>query len=262
MARQPLPFPQTVRLGWLFGCLLLGVAELPAAPLADLLRDARAADARQDSPAALGLFLQADAAQPNDAFILQKIARQYSDLVTDQPTVDAKKRYAQTALDYSQRAVALNPQDPVNVLSLAVCHGKLATYSDTRAKVKFSRMVREETDRALALNPDYAWAHHVLGRWHGEVARLGVAARIFVRMFYGGMPDASVDEGIRQLRRAIELEPGELEHWVELGFACAAADQREPAQAAWQHALAMPSRGPHDEASKQRARTALPRLAR
>lgn len=262
MARQPLPFPQTVRLGCLLGLWLLAAVPLVAAPVEDLLRDARAADARQDSSAALGLFLQANAAQPNDAFILQKIARQYSDLVMDQPTVDAKKRYAQTALEYSQRAVALNPQDPVNVLSLAVCHGKLATYSDTRAKVKFSRMVREETDRALALNPDYAWAHHVLGRWHGEVARLGAAARIFVRMFYGGMPDASVEEGIRQLRRATELEPGELEHWVELGFASAAAHQKESAQAAWQHALALPPRGPHDGASQQRARDALSRLAR
>ena len=43
-------------------------------------------------------FVQADAARPNDPFILQKIARQYSDLAVEQPDTDAKKRYAQTAL--------------------------------------------------------------------------------------------------------------------------------------------------------------------
>ena len=224
------------------------------------MREAQAAETRQDSHAALQLLQEADAARPDNAFILQKIARQYSDLVVEQPTTDEKKRYAQIALDYSQRAVALDPRDPVNVLSLAVCHGKLALYGDTAAKVRYSRLVKEETERALALNPDYAWAHHLLGRWNYEVASLGAASRFLVRLIYGGLPDASYAEGIRELQRATELEPGELNHVLELGFAYAAAGQPEQARLQWTRGLAMPSRGKHDEPAKQRAREALAKL--
>jgi tetratricopeptide (TPR) repeat protein len=240
---------------------LLGLAAmLRAADAGDLVREALAAEARLDSRAALRLYEQADAARPNDAFILQKIARQYSDLVVEQPDVEGKKRYAQTALDYAQRAVALKPDDPVNVLSLAVCHGKLAVYSDTNTKIRYSRLVKEDAERALALDPNYAWAHHLLGRWHYEVADLGATSRFFVRLLYGGLPPASFDEGLRHLRRATELEPDELNHWLELGFAHAAAGQFEAARTEWARGLAMPSRGKHDEPAKQRARAALAAL--
>lgn len=243
-----------------FILLLTLVALARAAEAAPHLQEALAAEARLDARRALELFLQADAAQPDNAFILQKIARQYSDLVEDQPDVAGKKRYAQTALDYARRAVVLNPSDPVNVLSVAICHGKLSLYSDTREKVRNSRFVREDAERALALDPDYAWAHHVLGRWHYEVASLGATAKFFVRLFYGGLPAASIDEGIRHLRRATELEPAELTHWLELGFACLAAGQTEAARQHWTRGLAMPSRHKPDEPAKQRARTALARL--
>lgn len=237
---------------------LLGLRVFAGNP--PLVEQALAAEAKLDSGKALELFLAANQAKPNDPFLLQKIARQYSDLVNDQTGDDARKQYAQTALDYAQRAVTLAPNDPVNVLSLAVCHGKLALYSGTEDKIKYSRLVRTEAERALAIDPNYAWAHHVLGRWHYEVATLGNTSKFFVRLFYGGLPPASVTEGIRELQRATELEPDELNHRLELGFAYAAANRLPDAKAAWVQGLAMPSRGRNDEAAKTRARAALARL--
>jgi tetratricopeptide (TPR) repeat protein len=254
---NPEPFRGPLRLA-AFG--LLGLYWLNSAFALPLIEAALAAEARRDSRAALELFLQADQARPNDPVILQKIAQQYSDLVVDQPTTDQKKRHAETALAYSQRAVALDPTNPVNVLSLAVCHGTLAVYSDTRTKIKYSRLVREEAERALRLDPNYAWAHHLLGRWHYEVATLGATSRFLVRLFYGGLPDASLDRSLHHLRLAAALEPGELNHWLELGFACAAAGETASARREWERGLAMPSQRRQDEASKQRARGALAML--
>ena len=242
--------------GWFAG-LLHG-----ATPDSPLVQAALAAEARLESARALELFLEAERELPHNAFILQKIAQQYSDLVVDQATAEEKKRFAQTALDYALRAVALAPDNPVNVLSLAICHGKLALYSDTRTKVKYSRLVREEAERSLALDPDYAWAHHVLGRWHHEVAALSGTARLIVRLFYGGLPSASVERAIEHLDRAVALEPQELNHHLELGFALAAAGRAADARAAWERGLAMPSRAKHDESSKQRARAALEKQTR
>lgn len=261
MARESLSFSKILRLAL---ALLLGtglLANLRAANVDSLLRSAADAEASQDSRGALVSLEQAAVLQPSNSFILQKIARQYSDLALEQPTVAEKKRYAQTALEYSERAVAVDPKNPVNLLSLAVCHGKLALYADIRTRVKLSRLVRDEAQEALALAPDYAWAHHVLGRWHGEVASLGFAARVYVRLFYGGLPEASVAEGIRHLQRAAALEPTELNHFLELGFAYASDRRPAEAEKAWRQGLAMPTRGPHDEFAKKRARAGLEKLA-
>ena len=234
---------------------------LRAADSADLIREGLAAESRLETRRALDLFLAAEQAGPADAFLLQKIARQYSDLAVDLKTSAEKKATLERALDYSLRAVALDPNNAENVLSVAVCHGKLAVYSDIRDKVRHSRLVREEAEKAIALSPRYAWAHHLLGRWHTEVASLGFTAQFFLKTFYGGLPPASKTEGVRFLERAVELEPDQLVHRLELGFAYAAANQPTLARSAFEAGLAMPSREKHDDSAKERARTALARLA-
>jgi tetratricopeptide (TPR) repeat protein len=231
-----------------------------AADAEALVRDALVAEARFDSKAALALFLKADAARPNDPVILQSISRQYSDLTIDTPGVAGKKRLCTEALAYAQRAVALRPRDPVNVLSLAICYGKLGTYSDTRTELEYSRLVKQYAEQALALDPNYDYAHHVLGRWHYEVASLGAMTRLLVRLIYSGLPDASTAEAVRQLKRATELSPQLPAHRVELGFALLADGQRAAAQQAFEQALAMPQREKYDEEAWQRAREALAKL--
>lgn len=222
-----------------------------------LLRDAQAAEARLDSAAAAELYLAADRLRPNDAVILQKIAKQYSDQVFGEKDRGRKKQLAETALAYARRSVDLAPDNAVHVLSLAICHGHLALVGDTSDKVRYSRLIKQDAERALQLDPNYAWAHHLLGRWHLEVARLGMTARFLVKLIYGGLPPASKAEGLRHLRRATELEPAEPSHWVELGHALAANGDPAAARTAWQKALDLPARGKHDEPAQQRARAAL-----
>ena len=268
MAREPLPFPQTVnplRAVLLLSALLcLPAAANPVSPAdsdtAALLRAALAAEARFDSKTALELFLQADAARPNDPVLLQKIARQYSDLDFDTPDLAEKKRLCTTALSYAQRSVALAPKNPVNVLSLAICYGKLATYSDTRTKLEYSRLVKDHAEQSLALDPTYDYAHHVLGRWHYEVATLGAATRFIVKIIYGGLPNASTAEAVRHLTRATELSPQLPAHRVELGFALLADGQRDAAKAAFEKALALPKQEKYDDEAHARARAALEKL--
>lgn len=222
-----------------------------------LLQSALAAEARFDSQSALERFLKADTAHPNNPFVLQKIARQYSDLSFDTKDSAEKQRLCTEALSFAKRSVALEPQNAVNVLSLAICYGKLAALSDTRTKIEYSRLVKSSAEQALALDPDYDYAHHVLGRWHYEVATLGAATRLIVRLVYGSLPDASTAEAVRLLQRAAELAPHLPAHRVELGFALLANRQRDAAKFAFEQALTMPQREKYDEEARQRARSTL-----
>lgn len=226
-----------------------------------IVRDGLAAEARFDSKAALNAFLRADAVHPNNAFILEKISRQYSDLTIDTPDLAEKKRLCTDALAYALRAVELQPENPVALLSLAICYGKLGQYSNVRTRIEYSRLVLRYAEHALSLNPDDDYAHHVLGRWHYEVASLGAGTRILVKLIYGGLPPASTTEAIRHLRRAVELSPARPSHHIELGFALLADGQREAARRTWEHALTLPVAEKHDEEARARARAALAQLS-
>lgn len=229
-----------------------------AASLDDILARALAAERAFDVAEALRLYRQADALRPDDPAILQKIARQLSDLELAASDPAEKKRLATEALARARRAAELAPLDPVNLLSIAICHGKLAAHENTRGKIERSRLVRAYAERALALDPAYDWAHHVLGRWHHEVAALGAASRLFVRVVHGGLPEASRAEAVRQLEEAVRLAPDRVPHHVELGFALLASGRSTEARASFERALALPSVELYDEPAKARARAALP----
>lgn len=71
--------------------------------------------------------------------------------------------------------------------------GRLALLSDNKTKVKLAHDAREEAVMALALEPSNDLAHHLMGRWHYEMANLNVVVRTLVRVMYGtalasGMP--------------------------------------------------------------------------
>lgn len=222
-----------------------------------LLAEAAAAEAALQPARAVELYLAAERLRPDDARLLQKIARQYSDLMEEKSDSTERRDLARRALTYAERARTLAPQDAVVALSVAICHAKLGLESPAREKVALSRVVRDEAERALALDPSYAWAHHVLGRWHHEISALGRVARWWVKTFYGGLPEASPEAGLRHLRRAVELEPGESAHHVELGLALADAGRKEEARATLERALAFPVTSHHHAAVLRRAREAL-----
>ena len=159
-----------MRLGRLLFFFFAGAASALAADVAQLLADARAAEAKLDSRRALELYLAADQAKPNDPAILQKIARQYSDSTLDTADLVEQKKLCDLALSYAKRAHALAPKNAVNVLSLAICYAKIGFYADNKTKIANSRLVKDYAVAALALDPDYSYAHHVLGQWHHEVS--------------------------------------------------------------------------------------------
>lgn len=246
---------------WIFSALLAAPLVGWSAETADaLVRRALAAEARFDSKAALACLLQANAARPNDPFILQKISKQYSDSVEDAADRATQRSLAEKAVAYAKRAVALQPKNAVDVLSLAISYGKLGLCSDTRTEIEDSRLVKKYAERARALDPNYDWAYHVLGRWNYEVASLGATKRFFAKLIYGGLPPASSAEAVRLLRRAVELAPQTAAHRVDLGFAYLANQQPALARAEFKKAVGMPPHEKYDIKEIKRARAALAKL--
>ena len=136
-------------------------------------------------------------------------------------------------------------------------YGKLSVESGLRTKIKYARLIRQNAETALELEPDYAWACHVLGRWHVEISQLGMTRRAIINLVFGGLPEASLAEGIRMLEEAVRLDGDDVGHWVELGFAYQLAERNEQARFCWEQALALPSTRIYDPAAKQRATLAL-----
>lgn len=237
---------------WLGACL-----ESHGQDYHSLLRSARALDERNENARALELLRQAEALRPEDPELWLLLAKQLSQMVSDAPTRSEKLRLARESVAYAERAVAAQPRNADARLSLAICQGRLAQYEGPGRKIALSKSLKQETEAALRLDPknDYAW--HVLGRWHYEMATLNPTLRVIAETIYGRFPEASMDQAVECLEKAVALGPPRVVHHIELGRAYLAAGRTAEGKKQIEKGLRLPSREKDDEETKARGRAAL-----
>lgn len=143
-------------------------------------------------------------------------------------------------------------------LVTALAAGRLTLHVGRSERVKQSRAVKRHTDRALTLDPNLAPAYHLRGRWHREVADLNFIKRALVKAMYGGLPDASFEQSIRDFLQAIERESKPYNH-LELAKTYLEIGREADAKVQLQRTLDT-SGSPFDEVHKQEARALLQSL--
>jgi len=224
-----------------------------------LIERGDAEDARHESRAALASYAEADQLEPNRVDVLLRLSKQYSDLVPGAEDTAEAKNFARLAVDSAKRAAGLAPENSKAHLSLAIAYGRMADYEDNKTKIAYSKLIKEEAQRAIALDPAEDYAYHVLGRWHFEMSRLNPVLRLLAKAVYGDLPPASTEEAIGNLRKAVETAPQKIPHRYELARAYTALGQDELAREQWEKILQLPAADSEDEKSKKAAREALGR---
>ena len=83
------------------------------------------------------------------------------------------------------QAIALDENAALPHIAACTSMGRLALLSDNKTKVSLAHDARQEAVIALAAEPSNDLAHHLMGRWHSEMANLNMVARAVVRVVYG-----------------------------------------------------------------------------
>jgi len=122
-----------------------------------------------------------------------------------------------------------------------VAMGRLALFSDNRAKARLAADARAQAGAAVAKSPRSDLAHHLMGRWHWEMAQLPGVVRTLARLVYGAaLEPGSFEEALAHYRTAAALAPGRLVHRVEVGRSLARAGRGAEAVAELEAALSLP----------------------
>ena len=238
--------------------LLIGMPALAEDPkLTALVKQGDAEEHQGHTRAALGCFRAAEEVDAKNVGVLLRISKAYSDLVDVTKPPEAAEQLAHKALDYAQRALALDPKVAKAHLSRAIAYGKLTDFVGNKTKLEYSKIITDETAKSIELDPtdDFAW--YVLGRWHAGVANVSGVLRVLAKVVYGGMPAASNEDAAKCLVRATELAPQRIMHRAELARLYKTMGKADLAAKEWQAILAVPSSDSDDEKEKCAARVAL-----
>lgn len=213
-----------------------------------------------NSRAALVAYLEAEKLDAKMIATVVKIAKQYGDLMTGAKNAGEREKLGQMSLAYSRKALAMDAGNSDAHLSMAISTGKLTEFMGAREKVEASRTIKMHADRALELAPKSDYAHHLLGRWHQEIAGMNGATRAFAKVIYGGVPTASYQEALDHFTRAKALRPDRLIHQIEYGRTLAMMGRKQEAEKELKRCLAKPSRDKDDDGAKARASESLGKL--
>lgn len=249
---------------------VMAIAACLAAPAlaqtaADHIREGDAAYAAWDDAKALTHYQAALALEPNNYEALYKTSRAMVDIADVIPATDkdAKTRQQKLYTDatgLARKAVAANPNDTWGHFQLAAANGKRLLMLGKKEQIDASKEVRAEIDKAIELDPKNDLAWHALGRWHRRMDEIGGAKRFFGSIIYGSIPKGSYAESEKALRKAIELNPGYVNHYLELGRTLVAEKKTDEAAQAFERAIDLPKSSSKDDVLKADAKTELDKL--
>jgi tetratricopeptide (TPR) repeat protein len=213
--------------------------------------------------AAARSFYEAALSAPDSFPALWRLARVESEMGEDAKGKEQQELIGSSVL-HARAAVRVAPDSALGHEWLAVTLGRKALKEGAKKKLALAREIKSEVDRALALNPQSARAYHVRAIWNRELASLNLVERMAANTVLGGVPKgASMENAVHDLERAVELDPGNINHHLELGRTWLQLDRQDDARRELERAVALaPGATARDPRYLEEARALLARLPR
>ena len=173
---------------------------------------------------------------------------------------DPARRSAQDSLyaraeRLARRAVAADSLGAEGHFALAAAVGRASLTLGKKERIRRARLIRDEAQRTLALDPRHDGAYHILGRWNAEIMRLSGLSRFLAKRLLGAgvFGEASWEGAVSNMERAVELDPGRLYHRLELAEIYADRKRYDDARAQLSALAALPDREIMDSVYRRQA---------
>jgi tetratricopeptide (TPR) repeat protein len=154
------------------------------------------------------------------------------------------------AFDMAEKTIALAPRESHGYLRKASASGRMALYKGVLEAREYVIMVKENAEKAIALNTGgaeiQAWAHYVLGRAHLKLSDTPGVIRKTIGLGWGNIKDAE-----KNLLKAITLKPDSVLIWAEIAKLYNKQNRSADAQNAIQKAKSLPVKEPTDKEGKE-----------
>jgi tetratricopeptide (TPR) repeat protein len=202
---------------------------LYAQDVTTLIKEANSFESSLNEEAAFDKLKQVLRIEPRNFFALWKCSELCSRIGNRKPTTAQKQDYFKAGRIYAETAIKVNPSAADGYYALSVAMGRLAMLTGGKDRIKAVKAIKFNADKALQLNPEHGRAWHVIGKWNYEVSNLNAFEKTAVKIFYGGLPSASLDSSIKAYEKSKQLEPAFALNNLELAKAYIRNDERQKA---------------------------------
>jgi tetratricopeptide (TPR) repeat protein len=163
----------------------------------------------------------------------------------------------------ARRAVAADSLGADGHFALAAAVGRASLTMGKKERIRRARVIRDEAQRAIELNPRQDGAYHILGRWNAEIMRLSGLSRFFAKRLLGAgvFGEASWEGAVSNMERAVALDPGRLYHRLELAEIYVDRKRYDDARTELAQLAALPDREIMDNAYRRQGEALAKKIA-
>jgi tetratricopeptide (TPR) repeat protein len=180
---------------------------------------------------ALKKYMEVLKFDPQNIDALCKASELYSIIGKRLSSKDEQKDYYKAGEAYARKAIKLRPDHSEANFAMAVTMGRLALISSGKEKVMAVKEIKTYADKCIRLDPKNFKGYHVLAKWHYEVSDLNSLEKWIVKITYGALPPASLEDAIKYYQKSMQLAPGFLLNYLELAKAYKRNGEKEKAKA-------------------------------
>ncbi|HZW40242.1 MAG TPA: hypothetical protein VFF33_13165 [Ignavibacteriaceae bacterium] len=209
---------------------------------------------------ALNKYQEAYKVNPNDFDVLFKLTRTYNSAGEEAKELkkdsDAEK-YFNKAVETAEIFYKKYPDRAEANIYMAASYGNLGLFKGSKEKIKISNKVKQFTEKAMKINPNYYLPYTVLGKYNYEIAKLSWFEKTFANTFLGKVPEGSFEESERLLKKAIQIEPDLIISYYYLSLTYQEMDKEKEEKALINKILKMPDKEFRDKYIKKKVKERL-----
>lgn len=190
-----------------------------------MLKEAERLEALPDEKAAFNKFKLILKADPDNLLALCKASELCSRIGNREVVVNARDNYYAAAVSYAKQALKVSPNSDEANVAMGIAIGRTSLTKSGKEKISAAKDIKHYAETALKSNPRNFKAWHIIGKWNYEVANLNFVERTATKVFYGGLPNASLKNSIMAYEKARSLNGTFLLNYLELAKAYKRNDQ-------------------------------------
>lgn len=184
-----------------------------------LLSDAAKLEAALNEKGAYNKFKEVLYIQHNNITALIKCSELCSRIGKRETAKSVREIYYKMAKEYATRALSVDATNSEANVVMAIAMGRAALEKSGKEKVAAVKEIKKYGDLAVKYNPNNFKAWHIIGKWHYEVSNLSGIEKTAAKIFFGGLPSASLKESIIAYEKAKQLDPNFILNYLELSKA-------------------------------------------
>lgn len=223
-----------------------------------LLKEAQNLELKFDEAGALEKYKQLSAKNPADINALIKCAELECSIGNRQKAKDAKLQNYEAAGNFAQQAYREDSLNAGACYVKALVATKMSeTENDNKKLAEYIKVIKIFSDKSLAINPGYAKANYLLGKWHFELIHSGWLKKQSIKSFYNEIPDTQIDSAAYFMEKCRIIAPYYVQNYLDLAKVYDYDHQREKSIEVLEKLVKLPNRTFDDAALKEEGKKML-----